>query len=166
MEHVDANQYHRLWTIVKLKPENVQAKLLEFLKTTKPKRSRTSQQNRALHKDCDLIAEKLNDAGYDMRHVIKKEIEIPWTTESVKKYIYKPILKAMFDMNSTTEIEKHGDQLNKLHEVIMRELGQKFGIEYHPFPFDPEKLKELEEMTGSVKHTTAYPSNDLGESPF
>lgn len=166
MENIDAQHYYRLREISKLKDGNIQSKLFEFLKGVRPKRSRTSQQNRALHKDCDIIAEKLNDAGWDMKKVIKKEIDIPWTTESVKKHIYKPILKAMYGKESTKQIDKNSDELEKLHNVIMRELGEKFQIEYHPFPHDLKKAKELEEMTGSIKHEVEYPDNDLGDSRF
>ena len=44
---------------------------------------------------------------------------------------------------------------------------EKFGIEYHEFPFDPEKRKELEESTHRPDMSDIdYPENDGGEIPF
>ena len=105
---------------------------------------RTTRQNKALHKDCDIIAEKLNSAGLDMRKVLKPGVDIPWTTISVKEYIVKPIMKSLYNKESTTELSKLGE-IEKIHDVIMRHLGEKFGIEYHDFPhedrnFDPYDL--------------------------
>lgn len=94
---------------------------------------RTSQQNRALHKDCQIIADKLNEAGKDMRIVLKPTYLIPWTKESVKDHLFRPVMEAMFSIESTRDLEK-GKQIDSVHDVIMRELGEKHGIEYHPFP--------------------------------
>jgi len=101
--------------------------------------SRTSDQNRALHLDCKLIAEKLNDAGLDMRRVLKPTYNIPWTTDSVKEHLFKPVMNAMFGHTSTTELQKFYE-IDKIHDVLMRELGEKFGIESHEFPHDPNKI--------------------------
>lgn len=94
---------------------------------------RTGQQNRGLHKGCDLIAETLNAAGLDMRVVLKPEISIPWTTESVKEYIFRPVMRAMTTKSSTTELEKVGE-IEAIWETVMRFLMEKHHIEYIPFP--------------------------------
>lgn len=131
---IDSETFYRIREISRLEDRNIKKKLEEFLETVKPQKLRTYMQNRALHKDCDLIAEKLNDAGLDMKKVIKKEIDIPWTTEGVKEWIFKPIMKAMYNKESTTELEKNSGEIEKIHDVIMRELGEKFNVEYHSFP--------------------------------
>ena len=119
-------------------------KIQEYLKTVKPFAQRTPVQNNAIHKDCDLIAQKLNDMGLDMRTLLKQEVNIPWTVATVKEFIYKPFLKKLYNKESTKELEKH-EEIEKLHDTIMRELGEKKGVEYHPFPFDPIKKKAFEE---------------------
>jgi len=134
MNKMDAEYFFRLKEISKL--QDPKPKLEEFLKSVEPKKTRTENQNNAIHKDCELVGNKLNDAGYDMKKVLK--IDIPWTTESVKEYIIKPIMKALYQKESTTELEKQGE-INKLHDVVMRELGEKFGIEYHDFPHEEEE---------------------------
>jgi hypothetical protein len=108
--------------------------------------TRTLSQNSALHLDCKLIAEKLNEAGKDMKIVLKQEVQIPWSTESVKEYIFKPIMKALYQKESTTELQKGGGEIEKIHDVIMRELGEKHGIEFHDFPSDEKK--QLENLSG------------------
>ena len=136
---IESEYYYRLRDISKMQPQNIRDKLIEFLSEVEPRKLRTSSQNNAIHKDCELIAEKLNDAGLDMRIVLKKDIDIPWTTESVKNHIWRPIMKAMFKKESTTELEKSNEEISKIHEVIMRELGEKWKIEYHLFPNNPNK---------------------------
>ena len=95
--------------------------------------TRTNQQRKALEVDCKIIADKLNAAGKDMRVVLKQSYEIPWTQESVKEHIFKPIIKALYGHTSTTQLEKQ-IEIDQAHEVIMRELGQKHGIGWHDFP--------------------------------
>lgn len=97
------------------------------------KEYRTLQQNKALHLGCQLIADALNDAGLDMREVLKPEIEISWTKQSVKEYLFRPVMEKMFIKKSTTKLEKLRE-IEKIWDVIMRHLGEKFGIEYIQFP--------------------------------
>lgn len=102
---------------------------------------RTSQQNKALHKGFELVAKTLNDAGLDMRAVLKPEIDIPWTKDSVKKYLYKSILALMYDKEHTAEMDKL-EEPSQVWETMMRFLMEKHHIDYIPFPHDPEKDKE------------------------
>lgn len=127
----------------------------------KPKGTRTGQQNRALHKDCDLIAEKLNTAGLDMRVVLKPTYSLPWTTESVKEHLWRPIMKALFGYESTTELRKGQGEIEKVHEVLLRELGEKHGIEWYEFPSDVPR--QLEELGGYRTRAGESPVDDYPE---
>ena len=120
---------------------------------------RTSQQNRALHFFCNQLAEVLNDAGYDMRKVLKPEVEIPWGTTSVKDMLWRPIQKAMYSTKSTTELSKH-KEINEIHKTLMRHLGQKLGIDFIPFPHT-EKTELLDGMKTDIRNTQDYPKEDL-----
>ena len=95
--------------------------------------TRTAQQNRALYKFFELLATALNDAGLDMRVVLKPTYSLPWDKDLVKKHLWKPLQKIFYSTNSTKELTKI-EQIDKIHAVIMRELGQKHGLEYIPFP--------------------------------
>ena len=148
----------KYWSTLK----NPNEKILAYLNTVRPLSKRTSSQNNALHKDCEIIATKLNDAGKDIWTVLKKGMHIPWTTTTVKEFMYHTVIKSMFNKTSTRELEKHGE-IEKVHDVIMRELGEKHGIEYHEFPHDPAKKKEFEE---SLEVYVEYPENNLGEQKF
>lgn len=96
-------------------------------------KQRTLPQNSALHLFCTQLADTLNDMGLDQRKVLKPSINIPWTKESVKKQIWSPIQEAMYGTNSTTFLHKQG-QIETIHKVIMRELGEKHEVEFIPFP--------------------------------
>lgn len=163
---IEPEYFYRLRDISKLKPENVQRKLVEFLLTVKPRSLRSSLQNSALHKDCDLIAEKLNDAGIEKHAFFKQGYFIPWTMQSIKDDVFKPVMEIMYKKKSTKELEKNSGEIEKIHEVIMRELGEKWHIEYHPFPHDPLKKKAFEEMMAPTYKETNYPKNTLGETAF
>ena len=92
---------------------------------------RTSQQNKALHKYCELLAEALNEAGYDMKKTLKPEIDIPWNKDTVKEYIWKPVQKALIGKESTTEMTKLDP--GQVYEVLNRHISEKFGV-FVPFP--------------------------------
>jgi len=100
---------------------------------------RTPEQNKALHVFFKLLADELNGAGLDQRKVLKPSVSIDWTPEAVKEQIWKPIQKALYNKQSTTELDKQME-IDKIHETIMRHLGEKFGVEYIEFPSDPEKI--------------------------
>lgn len=94
-------------------------------------RQRTLTQNRALHKYCDMLADALNDAGYDMKKVIKQEVDIPWSQQSAKEFLWRPIQKAVTGIDSTTKPET--SQYSAIYEVLNRHMAQKFGVSV-PWP--------------------------------
>jgi len=88
---------------------------------------RTIQQNKALHKFFELLADELNGAGLDMRKLLKPEIDIPWTTISVKNFLWRPIQEVMLGKQSTTELDKL-QEIDKIYETLNRFLGEKWGL--------------------------------------
>lgn len=92
---------------------------------------RTLTQNRAIHKYFSMLAEALNDAGLDMKKTLKPEIDIPWTGESVKSHLWKPILESMTNEKSTTKMNTTDP--SAVYETLNRHLSAKFGISV-PFP--------------------------------
>ena len=91
---------------------------------------RTLQQNKSLHLYFEFVAQTLNDAGLDMRAVLKPNVEIPWNKDTVKEHLWRPIQKLQLQKKSTTELEKR--DIDKVYETMNRHLG------YHgvhiPFP--------------------------------
>lgn len=98
---------------------------------------RTQNQNSALWLFFTQLSETLNDAGLDMRVVLKPAYKIPWTKENIHDHLWIPIQKAMYKTDSTKKLTKQ-KQIDKIHATIMRELGIKFHVEYLPFPNDPD----------------------------
>lgn len=95
---------------------------------------RTIQQNRALHKYLSLLADELNNAGYDMKRFLEKseyKIDVPWTKESCKEYLAKPVIEAMFQTDSTAELTTV--QMQEAYDVINRHVGEVTGV-YVPWP--------------------------------
>lgn len=87
---------------------------------------RTPAQNRALHKYFTMLADEMNAAGLDQRTVLKPEIDIPWTTESVKEQIWRPLQKIQLGKDSTTELST--TDIDKILDTITKHLGEKFGF--------------------------------------
>ena len=85
---------------------------------------RTLQQNRALHKYFELLADELNDAGLDMKKVIT--VDVPWSAETIKEWIWKPVQKAQLLKESTTEMTTA--EVNKVYETVNRLMAEKFGV--------------------------------------
>jgi hypothetical protein len=107
-----------------------------------PEKQRTVQQNKALHLYFEIIAEKLNDAGLDMRAVLKPNIEIPWTKESVKDHLWRPVQELYLKKDSTTELTT--DEITKVYEVLNRFLAEKHGIS--------QEFPSIENLEGIIEN--------------
>jgi len=89
-------------------------------------KQRTPLQNRALHLLFTELAKELNDHGFDMRKTLKPTIEIPWSGATVKEYLWRPIMKAQLNKESTTELTTK--DIDKVFDTINRHMGEKFGL--------------------------------------
>ena len=87
---------------------------------------RTPTQNNAIHLYCDLLAEAFNDAGLDIKHVLSKPIDLPWSKPSVKELIWRQVQQAVCDVESTTQLDTA--QVGEIYEIINRHTAQTFGI--------------------------------------
>ncbi len=92
-------------------------------------KQRTAQQNRAMHLWLRVLVEKLNAAGLDMKKVIKKEVDIPWTLDSIKEYVWKPVQEAMYKKESSSDLNTL--EMIEVAKVIDRHLQSKFGSDAH-----------------------------------
>ena len=99
---------------------------------------RTTQQNRALHLFCTLVAKALNDAGISLQQLLSKaKVEIPCTKDNIKENLWRPIQKAVLKKHSTRELGKH--EVDEVYDVINRFLSdfELNGRRYHihvPWP--------------------------------
>ena len=104
-------------------------------------RSRTKSQNNALWLWMTMLSKTLNEAGLDMRKVLKPSYQIDWTKDSIHDYLWIPLQKSFYGTTSTKDLKKQ-EQINKIHEQIMKMLGEKWEVEYIPFPVDAKKQFE------------------------
>ena len=123
-------------------------------------KQRTSQQNRGLHLACKLLAESLNQAGLDMKAVLKPSVDIPWSTETVKEYIFKPIMNARYLKKSTTELTKTEGEIDEVWKIVMKHMGEKFGVEYIPFPSKTQINldNDAKNMANKFRQDPSYPT--------
>lgn len=99
-------------------------------------KQRTLSQNAALHLWLQLVADALNDAGLDMKTVLKEEVDIPWTMESAKNHLWRPIQIIMQEKESTAEADR--SDYTEVYEVISRHLQQKHGVS---IPLWPDRFR-------------------------
>jgi len=118
---------------------------------------RTTQQNKSLWLWFTLLAEKLNDAGLDMRVLLKEGIDIPWNKQTIHDFIWKPVQKALLQKDSTTKLLKK-EEIDKVFDTLTRHLGTKFGV-YQEFP-SIEHLIEEERTKEQEKKLRDYYANE------
>mgnify|MGYP002343972023 CR=1 FL=1 len=91
----------------------------------------TAPQLRSVFLYCDLLSKELNGRGLDMVKTLKAGVDIPWSKESARQFMWQPIQEAQFNKKSLTELKTH--EVTKIYDVINRHLSDKFGV-YVPFP--------------------------------
>jgi hypothetical protein len=89
-------------------------------------KQRTQRQNNALQQYCKDLADALNEAGLDMKKVMKPEVDIPWSKDAVREHLWRPIMTAVTDKTSTTKLTR--DEVTEIYDVINRHMAQKHGI--------------------------------------
>jgi len=94
-------------------------------------KARTNTQNKALHKYFSLLANALNDAGWDIKRTLKPEIDIPWNADLVKRFMWKPLQDAITGEESTAKAKRA--DYSKVYECLNRHTAQKLGISV-PWP--------------------------------
>jgi hypothetical protein len=104
--------------------------------------TRTSRQNRAMHLFFARLVKALNDAGLDMKKVLKPEIDIPWSQTAVKEFLWKPLQLVITDKESTKDLNT--DEVTVIYDALNRHLSNKFGVSV-PFPEIYRMLYEQEQ---------------------
>jgi hypothetical protein len=97
--------------------------------------TRTSPQNRALHKFCADLAKAFEDAGIDQRTymaALREGVEIPWSKASVKEVIWRGFQTAMGMPESTTRLTTK--QVDQIHKQIDKFTLERFNMSAPAFP--------------------------------
>lgn len=98
---------------------------------------RTLQQNSAFHLFFELLAQELNDGGFDMKKVIR--VDIPWTANTVKNNLWKPLQEALLEKKSTTQLTRA--EVSKVYDVLNRVIAERCNGLHVPFPSNDYLLK-------------------------
>lgn len=97
------------------------------VKIIKEEKARTLTQNRALHLLFTQLSDQLNNSGLYMQKVLKEGVDIQWTPELIKEYLWRSVQKAQLGKESTTELTTK--EIDKVFDTLVNHLGTKFGIE-------------------------------------
>ena len=99
---------------------------------------RSLKQNSSIHLWCDQIARTLNDNSLSISGTIKSDVN--WSMLTVKEIIFKPIVKALYNKDSTTKLDKN--EFEKIIDNIILIFANK-GVTIPDFP----NRKDLENIT-------------------
>ena len=99
--------------------------------------TRSSLQNRSLHKFFLIIVSELNELGMEFQYFgLKGQVlSTRYTTNIVKNNFWRPIQIALFDIESTKDINTK--QINEVVDVIAKFFAER-GV-YVEFPHDKDK---------------------------
>lgn len=102
---------------------------------------RSSLQNRALHKFFLIIVSELNELGMEFQYFgLKGQVlSTRYTTDIVKNQFWRPIQIALFDIESTRDINTK--QINEVVDVIAKFFAEK-GV-YVEFPNKEMLINEI-----------------------
>lgn len=91
----------------------------------------TEKQTSSIHVYFRQLAKVLNDAGLDMRQMLKKDIDIPWTEELVKEFLWKDIQEIAVGVKSTKKLTTK--ETTQVYDILNKHLGEKLNV-HVPFP--------------------------------
>jgi hypothetical protein len=97
-----------------------------------PENHRTAAQSNSLWLWAEMVAICLNEAGLDMRTVIREDVDIPWTKHGVVDQLWRPVQKAMTGHTSTKKPKK--GEYSDIYDTIVRHLGDRFGVTLPDWP--------------------------------
>ena len=93
------------------------------------KADRTWRQNNTLHLLFRRMAKDLNDAGFEIPHPFKPDLEIPYSEESVKELLYKPIITMYFKVDRSTDLNT--EQLSESMTILVDAVNRNTGVYVH-----------------------------------
>ena len=94
-------------------------------------KKRSLRQNRSLYLWFELVSKEFNDAGIDMRKFIEDGIDIPFTPETVKSHLWKPVMEGYLEKTSTTELQSK--DIDKIYDILNKHIGERTNL-HIPFP--------------------------------
>ena len=102
--------------------------------------TRTTKQNSALHLLFTIVSSQLNEMGIEFQYFgLKGQVlSVRHTPHLVKEHIWKPIQKALFDIESTTKINTQ--QINEIVDILAKYFSERGVVIQFPSKEQIEKL--------------------------
>ena len=73
------------------------------------------------------LADNLTEQGFDMKKTLREDIDIQWTPDLIKRYLWKTVQEAICEKESTTQITTQ--EINQIFGIISKAIGERCGIE-------------------------------------
>jgi hypothetical protein len=103
-----------------------------IIATHRTGKQRTLTQNRALHLWLGMLADQLNASGMDMRKTLRHDVELPWSVETCKEFLWRPIQEAVLRKESTTEANRI--EYSQVFEVLAHHMAIRLGVTVPEWP--------------------------------
>lgn len=123
--------------------KSLDIKVLDILNV---KESKTEKQFKALHLWFKLLADELNEKGFDQKKII--QVDIPWNEYSVKERLWRPTQIIMTGKKSTTRLDRN--EIDPIYDVINRAIIERTKGKV-TVPMFPEKHQMEQEAINYLK---------------
>lgn len=90
------------------------------------RRDITVRQIGSLHAMYRRLAQRLNEAGFEVTHPLNSKITIPWTEVSVKELLFAPVMKSMFGKKSHAKLTSK--EVNEMVDVTLARIAEITGV--------------------------------------
>jgi hypothetical protein len=87
---------------------------------------RTPSQNNAIHLYCEQLANACNEAGYDMKAILREDAEIPCTKDSIKRLVWAKVQEALYGKKETSKLSS--SEVDEVYKVVDRHISETRGI--------------------------------------
>ena len=91
--------------------------------------NRTNRQNATVHLLFRRMATALNEAGFEISHPFKPDLEIPWSEHSVKELLYRPIITSYFKVEQSSALDTA--QISESMEILVDAVNRNTGVFVH-----------------------------------
>ena len=88
--------------------------------------NRTNRRNATVHLLFRQMATALNEAGFEISHPFKPDLEIPWSEHSVKELLYRPIITSYFKVEQSSALDTA--QISESMEILVDAVNRNTGV--------------------------------------
>lgn len=111
--------------------------------------TRTIRQNSSMHKWFKEVSDMFNEHGIDMRTFIREGIDIPFTPETIKSHLWKPIQEAYMQEKSTTRLKRK--DVSAVYDILNKVIAERTGLH---IPFPSLEVLTQNEYASNIKSTS------------